>query len=400
MLPNEAAFAASGTCLIVQGTSNVWIGTGGGERARVFRSTDRGRTWSVSDTPIARRQFVVGNFLRRIQRRAAWRRRRRTVRQAEGEVRQRGGDHRTADKTWRLAKGPLPGGLHVRRRVRAGHRRSDAGRRRPRRAPRALPMAERAGRWSIPSPTTAWHLHRATRGGRRARADVSRNGRRRHLPARSRRLLARSTHGELEMTLGRIAAVVAGVIVVASCSRTPASSTPAPSTAPTASAGGGRGAGAPPRPAVPGAFRCRATALAKLRANYVAQVMTSIAGRENQPAEVVFKNVQVLKGITAAQLVQMMDTTYGRGDELELHELPSPRAAGQLRERHVDRQKTRALHAADDERSEPRRSCRSSIRRTRPRSRARPVIAATTSRRRATISRRSAESRARRRPKP
>ena len=52
MLPGEAAFAASGTCLTVQGESNVWIGTGGGARARVFRSTDRGRTWSVADTPI------------------------------------------------------------------------------------------------------------------------------------------------------------------------------------------------------------------------------------------------------------------------------------------------------------------------------------------------------------
>lgn len=42
------------------------------------------------------------------------------------------------------------------------------------------------------------------------------------------------------------------------------------------------------------------------------QVMASIAGRENQPAEQVFKNIQVLKGITAAQLVQKMDTDYAR----------------------------------------------------------------------------------------
>lgn len=48
----EAAFAASGTCLIIQGMSNVWIGTGGGIRARVFRSSDRGRTWSVAETPL------------------------------------------------------------------------------------------------------------------------------------------------------------------------------------------------------------------------------------------------------------------------------------------------------------------------------------------------------------
>ncbi len=49
-LPNEAAFAASNTQLTVQGTSNGWIATGGGPHARVFRTTDRGRTWSVAST--------------------------------------------------------------------------------------------------------------------------------------------------------------------------------------------------------------------------------------------------------------------------------------------------------------------------------------------------------------
>ena len=39
--------------------------------------------------------------------------------------------------------------------------------------------------------------------------------------------------------------------------------------------------------------------------------MRSIAGRENEPAERVFKNVQVLKGLTAAQLVHKMDEEYG-----------------------------------------------------------------------------------------
>lgn len=52
MLPGEAAFAASGTCVTVHGTSNVWIATGGAAVARVFRSTDRGRTWAVSNTPV------------------------------------------------------------------------------------------------------------------------------------------------------------------------------------------------------------------------------------------------------------------------------------------------------------------------------------------------------------
>ncbi|KPK63653.1 MAG: hypothetical protein AMS21_06570 [Gemmatimonas sp. SG8_38_2] len=51
-LPGEAGFAASGTAIAVQGTSSVWFGTGGGHVGRVFRSTDRGRTWTVAETPI------------------------------------------------------------------------------------------------------------------------------------------------------------------------------------------------------------------------------------------------------------------------------------------------------------------------------------------------------------
>jgi len=62
VLPGEAAFAASGTCLVVQGSSNVWIGTGGGARARVFRSTNRGRTWQVADTPLHAGNAASGIF--------------------------------------------------------------------------------------------------------------------------------------------------------------------------------------------------------------------------------------------------------------------------------------------------------------------------------------------------
>src|SRR5262245_15077108 len=50
-LDGEAAFAASGTCIAVQGKKNVWIGTGGGATARVFRSPDGGDTWKVAETP-------------------------------------------------------------------------------------------------------------------------------------------------------------------------------------------------------------------------------------------------------------------------------------------------------------------------------------------------------------
>jgi photosystem II stability/assembly factor-like uncharacterized protein len=61
-LEGEGAFAASGTCLVVEGTANVWFGTGGAARARVFRSTDRGLTWSVADTPIMAGNASSGIF--------------------------------------------------------------------------------------------------------------------------------------------------------------------------------------------------------------------------------------------------------------------------------------------------------------------------------------------------
>jgi photosystem II stability/assembly factor-like uncharacterized protein len=51
-LPNEGAFAASGTNVTTFGTSHVWFGTGAAARARVLRSTDRGRTWQIADTPL------------------------------------------------------------------------------------------------------------------------------------------------------------------------------------------------------------------------------------------------------------------------------------------------------------------------------------------------------------
>ncbi|HET7584524.1 MAG TPA: YCF48-related protein [Gemmatimonadaceae bacterium] len=61
-LPGEAAFAASGTCLVTQGDSTAWFATGGGAQARVFRTADRGRTWSVAVTPIVAGRASAGIF--------------------------------------------------------------------------------------------------------------------------------------------------------------------------------------------------------------------------------------------------------------------------------------------------------------------------------------------------
>jgi photosystem II stability/assembly factor-like uncharacterized protein len=52
-LENEGAFAASGTNIAVFGKSYAWIGTGAAAKARVLRTNDRGRTWKISDTPLA-----------------------------------------------------------------------------------------------------------------------------------------------------------------------------------------------------------------------------------------------------------------------------------------------------------------------------------------------------------
>jgi len=57
----EAAFAASGTCLITQGKNNVYLVTGG-THARVFRSNNRGLSWFVADTPIVKGTSGSGIF--------------------------------------------------------------------------------------------------------------------------------------------------------------------------------------------------------------------------------------------------------------------------------------------------------------------------------------------------
>ena len=48
----EGSFAASGTCLVTHGEGTAWVGTGAGSSARVLKTTDRGRSWTVADTPI------------------------------------------------------------------------------------------------------------------------------------------------------------------------------------------------------------------------------------------------------------------------------------------------------------------------------------------------------------
>ena len=61
-MPNEGAFAASGTCLTVAGTKDAWIATGGSANSRVFHSADRGKTWRAQATPIPAGAAARGVF--------------------------------------------------------------------------------------------------------------------------------------------------------------------------------------------------------------------------------------------------------------------------------------------------------------------------------------------------
>lgn len=118
-------------------------------------------------------------------------------------------------------------------------------------------------------------------------------------------LVCKSHFNTEALMAGRTIAVVGSILLAFACTK-PAStsSSPAPTANPPANAAA---PGGPPRRIPPSR-----DSLAKLRSAYVTQVMASIAGRENQPAEQVFKNVQVLKGITAAELVHKMDEDYAK----------------------------------------------------------------------------------------
>lgn len=61
-LPGDGAFAASGTSLVTCGPRDAWLGTGGAAKARVFHSSDAGRTWSVAETPITAGKASAGIF--------------------------------------------------------------------------------------------------------------------------------------------------------------------------------------------------------------------------------------------------------------------------------------------------------------------------------------------------
>jgi photosystem II stability/assembly factor-like uncharacterized protein len=106
-LAGEGAFAASGTCIGAQGRNNVWIVT---TAARALRSTDGGETWQVSTTPIPSGASSAGIFS------IAFKDSKNGVivggdYKKEGEARDNVATTRDGGGSWKLVKGPLPGGF-------------------------------------------------------------------------------------------------------------------------------------------------------------------------------------------------------------------------------------------------------------------------------------------------
>jgi hypothetical protein len=102
---------------------------------------------------------------------------------------------------------------------------------------------------------------------------------------------------------------MAAIIACQHPSTTPSGPAATPTTVAQAPATQPGVAGAPARPRPP---RLSPDSLSKLRRIMVNQVLASIAGRENEPAGTVFKNVKYNRDIPAAQFVNMMDSSYGR----------------------------------------------------------------------------------------
>jgi hypothetical protein len=115
-----------------------------------------------------------------------------------------------------------------------------------------------------------------------------------------------------------IAAGISLVIIVYACST--ASTTPTTNPSPTASPQAnapvvaqppGMGQGQRP-PLTDSARRVRGSLNSTRRDSAAANVLRSIAGHENEPAEQVFKNIKILKGVPAGRLVNIMNMGFGR----------------------------------------------------------------------------------------
>lgn len=109
-IEGDGGFAASGTCIAVQGKKNVWFGSGGAATARVFRSTDGGDTWRDAVTPITAGNASSGIFS------IAFKDARNGVIVGGDYKKENDAGNNVAitndgGATWALAKGPRPSGF-------------------------------------------------------------------------------------------------------------------------------------------------------------------------------------------------------------------------------------------------------------------------------------------------
>ena len=108
-------------------------------------------------------------------------------------------------------------------------------------------------------------------------------------------------------------AVASSIVILAyACATAPTTTTTNPSPQPVASAQGGPGAPGSRMPLTDSARRVRDSLNSARRDSASAMILRSIAGRETQPAESVFKNIKILKGVPAGRLVNIMNLGFGR----------------------------------------------------------------------------------------
>jgi hypothetical protein len=108
-------------------------------------------------------------------------------------------------------------------------------------------------------------------------------------------------------------AVVSSIIIVAfACATPPSTTNPSPAQQPPAGQQMPGGPGGQRAPLTDSARRVRDSVNSARRDSASAMVLRSIAGRENQPAESVFKNIKILKGFPAGRVVAIMNMGFGR----------------------------------------------------------------------------------------
>ncbi len=114
-----------------------------------------------------------------------------------------------------------------------------------------------------------------------------------------------------DRTPAALTAVSSIAILVYACTTPPTTTNPTPQPVAQGQSPGGPG-GQQRAPLTDSARRVRDSVTAARRDSGSATVLRSIAGRENQPAESVFKNIKIMKGIPAGRLVNIMNAGFGR----------------------------------------------------------------------------------------